>query len=167
MHEWCALQLLSVSVKEAMRAGREKMGCGRTKRASIWEERENMSCVLHWVHLSRRCKTWARWSARNHFCRQLWPCLPSEGLGGGVVSMPHEELQAFGNAPSQLAPLSLHTQRLGMLQTQQWDANPRGGGRMQLSSLLLCYHFWQGARVLECPAPVWPEDWVPVPIQLP
>lgn len=51
------------------------------------------------------------------------PACPERGLGeGGVgvgVSRPRRGLQAAGNAPSQLAPLSLHPQRLGMLQTQQ------------------------------------------------
>ena len=38
-----------------------------------------------------------------------------EGWSAGLV----EDSQAAGNAPSQLAPRSLHTRRLGMLQTQQ------------------------------------------------
>lgn len=38
-----------------------------------------------------------------------------EGWSAGLV----EDSQAAGNAPSQLAPRSLHTRRLGMLQTQK------------------------------------------------
>lgn len=115
-------------------------------------ERTPRATVLCWVPLSGHHKAWARWSSRSHVPEPLWTCSSSEGLGGGVVSRPRGGLRAAGNASSQLAPLSLHTQRLDMLQTQQWDANPRGGGRRQLGKQQLCFHPRRGARVLECQA---------------
>lgn len=76
------------------------------------------ACVLHWVHVSRHCKEPGEAPATVSADCSGAACLGrdlGEGWSAGLV----EDSQAAGNAPSQLAPRSLHTQRLGMLQTQQ------------------------------------------------
>lgn len=109
-----------MSGAEAVGVGVGEGEDGVRQAVRLGREREHHGLVSFTGPISAGAVKPATRGRSSHCFRGLrWTRLPSEGLGGGVVSRPHGGLHAAGSGPSQLAPLSLHTQRLGMLQTQQ------------------------------------------------
>lgn len=106
-------------VTKAMEAGREKMGHDRTEWTSLGRQGKHrrMSFTGSTSAGTVRPEPGEAPATVSADCSGS-ACLGrdlGEGWSVGLV----EDSQAAGNVPSQLAPRSLHTQRLGMLQTQQ------------------------------------------------
>lgn len=108
-----------MSVTKAMEAGKEKMGYDRTEWTSLRRQGKHrrVSFTGSMSEGTVRPEPGEAPATVSADCSGS-ACLGrdlGEGWSAGLV----EDSQAAGNAPSQLAPRSLHTQRLGMLQTQQ------------------------------------------------
>lgn len=118
----------------------------------MWEERDNTGLCPPLSPHQRALQGLSRLKLQKPFVHTAVALLAQRGAwgrGGAQASgRTWSCWQCFLSAGSSV---SAHAE-IRHVANPAMRCEPRGGGRMELRSLWLCFHPWQHARVLQCPA---------------